>query len=76
MWWTEQNEEYVREKLGKLNSCKELEKFFSSNKKFYFSLERQIDFRLYYFLFFSIISYIIFYIFKKTKIICKKTKKT
>ena len=61
MWWTEQNDEYVKNKLGKLNSCKELEDFFSYNKKFYFSLEKQIDFRLYYFLIITIIIYIIYY---------------
>jgi len=72
-WWIKENDEYVKNKLGKLNSCKELEDFFSSNKKFYFSLEKQIDFRLYYFLIITIIIYIIYYIFKKTwKIICKK----
>ena len=65
MWWTEQNEEYIRKKLGKLNSCKNLEDFFSYNKKFYFSLERQIDFRLYYFILFSIIIYILIFIFKR-----------
>ena len=73
MWWTEQDEEYIKNRLGKLNSCKGLEDFFSSNKKFYFSLERQIDFRLYYFILFFIISCILFYF---SKIICKKTKKT
>ena len=70
MWWTEEDEKYVKKIFWKLNSCEKLENFFLSNKRYYFSLEKQIDFRLYYFLIFILILIVILWIkYKLWKII-------
>jgi len=64
MPWTEENEEYVREKLWKLNSCNNLEDFFEKDRRFNFWLKKQIDFRIYYLSILFWFLLILFWLFK------------